>query len=132
MHRTCRHANEIDLSATHESSNASSFPQARTLRGGSPEGALFAALTTRGLGRTTAEIILRRMFSQLLDSGTIRSNKAPNALQQAVARVAGALGLGALVAVPVFLGADVGAGAADGSALQALAAMFNSTRGVFV
>ena len=74
-------------------------------------------------------------WSQLLDNGTIRSHKAANPVRQAVARVAGAL-----VAIPMgvlggmFLGVDMGvaAGMGDGSALQALATMFNATRGVYV
>jgi len=53
---------------------ADSLP-AILLGGGVIEPYLFSLLWTPGLGRTLAETVLRRLFSMLLDSGVIRSNK---------------------------------------------------------
>lgn len=53
-------------------------------RGGTFELWLFRRLWRPGLGRYVATVLLRRLFSRLLDAGIARSNKRPNPLGQLV------------------------------------------------
>lgn len=56
------------------------------LRGGRPECYLFSLLRAPGFGRTAGEIVLRGIFSQLLDGGVVRSGRRRDPLKQAAMR----------------------------------------------
>jgi hypothetical protein len=59
----------------------SSLP-AFVLRGGVMDTYLLSFLVSPGYGRSLAEIILRRLFANLFDSGVVCSNKRANPLRE--------------------------------------------------
>jgi len=58
-----------------------------------------ALLWTPGFGRALAETVVRRLFSSLLDSGLVRSNKRLEPLNQLLQRVMVAIGAAIAAAI---------------------------------